>query len=144
MGKISRDTVEGQVFSGRAKEVSEGRVLAFSGGFPRDPGWPKKTIHTSLDFAKSCGLPSRVASGAMFEGYLAELMVDMFGETWLRYGAMDLVFIAIVSPGDTLTPKALVKSRQAEGEAVRFALEIWCENQRGENVVVGTASGFLQ
>jgi len=144
MGHLPRDAVEGQAFSGREKVVTEDRVLAFSGGFPRDPGWPKKTIHTSLDFATSCGLPSRVASGAMFEGYLAELMTELFGESWLRYGAMDLVFVAIVSPGDTLTPKARVKSRQVDGDSIRFAMEIWCENQRGDKVVVGTAAGFVQ
>ncbi len=144
MGPLTKQTPEGHIISGRSKEVSESQVLAFSGGFPRDPGWPKKTIHTSLEFAKSCGLPSRVASGAMFEGYLTELMIDSFGESWLKYGSMNLVFIAIVSPGDTLTPKALVKSRQTDGELVRFIMEIWCENQHGKTVVIGTATGFVQ
>ena len=144
MAIITRDTQEGHEFSGKLKTVTEGRVYAFSGGFPKGPGWPKKNIHTDLDFAKSCGLPTRAASGAMFEGYLTELMIDLFGESWLRHGKMSLTFIAIVDPGDTLVPKSIVRSRQAEDSGVWFVMEVWCQNQHGNKVVVGTATGLVQ
>ena len=141
---ITIDTEEGREFSGKLKTVTEERVYAFSGGFPKGPGWPKKNIHTDLEFAKSCGLPTRAASGAMFEGYLTELMIDIFGESWLRHGKMSLTFIAIVDPGDTLLPKAVVRSSQAEDTGVRFVVEMWCQNQHGSKVVVGTATGLVQ
>jgi acyl dehydratase len=144
MAIITKDIQEGHEFSGKLKTVTEERVYAFSGGFPKGPGWPRKTIHTDLEFAKSCGLPTRAASGAMFEGYLTELMIDLFGENWLRRGKMSLTFIAIVDPGDTLVPKSVVRSKQAEGSRVRFVMEVWCENQHGNKVVVGTATGLVQ
>jgi acyl dehydratase len=144
MAIITKDIQEGREFSGKLKTVTEERVYAFSGGFPKGPGWPKKTIHTDLEFAKSCGLPTRAASGAMFEGYLTELMVDLFGESWLRHGKMSLTFIAIVDPGDTLVPKSVVRSKQAEGSGVGFVMEVWCENQHGNKVVVGTATGLVE
>lgn len=144
MAIITPQTPEGQEFSGRLKTVTEERVYAFSGGFPRGPGWPRKNIHTDLEFARSCGLPTRAASGAMFEGYLTELMIDLFGEEWLRHGKMSLTFIAIVDPGDTLVPTAVVRSSQPEGSAIRFVMDVWCDNQRDEKVVVGTATGLLQ
>lgn len=143
MAMITRDTPEGREFSGKLKRVTEERVYAFSGGFPKGPDWPKKNIHTDLDFARSCGLPTRAASGAMFEGYLTELMIDLFGESWLRGGRMGLTFIAIVDAGDTLLPKAIVRSRQAQGSAVRFTMDVSCDNQHGNKVVVGTAAGFV-
>ena len=144
MAIITKDTHEGYEVSGKLKTVTEERVYAFSGGLPKGPGWPKKTIHTDFDFAKSCGLPSRAVSGAMFEGYLTELMIDLFGEGWLKHGKMSLKFIAIVDPGDTLLPKAIVQSRQVEDSGVRFVVEVWCENQHGNKVVIGTATCLVQ
>jgi acyl dehydratase len=144
MAIITKDIPVGHEVSGKLKTVTEERVYAFSGGFPKGHGWPRKNIHTDLEFAKSCGLPTRAASGAMFEGYLTELMIDLFGESWLRRGKMSLTFIVIVDTGDTLVPKSVVRSKQAEGSGVRFVMEVWCENQHGNKVVVGTATGLVQ
>ena len=144
MATVTKDVPEGHEFPGKLKTVTEERIYAFSGGFPKGPDWPKKNIHTDLEFAKSCGLPTRAASGAMFEGYLTELMIDLFGEEWLRQGRMSLTFIAIVDAGDRLVPKAVVRSRQAEDCGVRFVMDVWCENQQGNKVVVGTATGLIQ
>jgi acyl dehydratase len=144
MAIITRDTQEGCEFSGKLKEITEERVYAFSGGFPRGPGWPQKNIHTDVEFARRCGLPARNASGSMFESYLTELMIDLFGEDWLKQGKMQLVFIRMVTIGDTLLPKAIVQSKQAEHSCMRFVLEIWCENQHGDKVIVGTGTGLVQ
>jgi acyl dehydratase len=144
MAIITRDTPEGAEFSGKLKTVTEERVYAFSGGFPKGPDWPKKNIHTDLEFAKSCGLPTRAASGAMFEGYLTELMIDLFGENWLSGGRMELKFIAIVDVGDKLLPKAIIQSKYIEDSGVRFVMEVWCQNQHGNKVVVGTATGIVR
>jgi len=141
---ITKDTQEGHEFSGTLKTVTQERVNDFSGGFPKVPEWPKITIHTSLEFALSCGLPRQAASGAMSEGYLAEMLTDHFGVDWLRHGEMSLKFIAIVAPGDTVLPKAIVKSKQVESNGVKFVMEVWCENQYGRKVVVGRAIGLLQ
>lgn len=141
---ITKDTTEGREFSGNPKPVTDEKVLLFSGGSRHDPDFPKKTIHTSLEFAKSCGLSKRAASGAMFEGYLVELMVNLLGEGWLNHGKMSLTFIAVVEPGDTLVTKAVVQSRHAEDSKIRFVFEVWCENQHGNKVVVGTATGLVQ
>lgn len=143
MAIITRDTREGCEFSGKLKEITEERVYAFSGGFPRGPGWPHKNIHTDVEFARRCGLPARNASGSMFESYLTELMIDLFGEDWLKQGKMQLVFIRMVIIGDTLLPKAIVQSKQAEHSCMRFVLEIWCENQHGDKVIVGTGTGLV-
>jgi len=144
MAIITKDTQEGYEVSGNLKTVTEERVYAFSGGFPKGPDWPKKNIHTDLEFAQSCGLPTRAASGAMFEGYLTELMIDLLGENFLTEGKMSLTFIAIVDPGDRLLPKAIVQSKKVEGSEVRFVIDVWCENQHGNKVVVGTATGLVK
>jgi acyl dehydratase len=144
MAIITRDIQEGHQFSGKSKKITEERVYAFSGGFPKGPGWPQKNIHTNLEFARRCGLSDRNASGSMFEGYLTELMIDLFGENWLREGKLELVFIRMVLIGDTLLPKAVVQSKRMEDSGTGFVLEVWCENQHGDKVVVGTATGLVQ
>ena len=81
------------------------RTWLFSGGWPRFDGWPAKNVHTDLAFAQQSGLPTRAASGAMMQGYLYELMVDLFGEGWLERGQLSLKFIRIVDVGDTIGPR---------------------------------------
>ena len=143
MAKITKETQKGSEFHGKLKTVTAERVFAFSGGFPKGKDWPKKNIHTDLEFAQSCGLPSRAASGAMFEGYLTELMIDLFGIDWLTYGKMSLKFIAIVDVNDTVLPRATVQSKQVQNSDVTFTMDVWCENQHGSTVVVGAATGSV-
>ena len=144
MARITKETQKGTEFQGKLKTVTEERVYAFSGGFPKGKDWPKKNIHTDLEFAESCGLPSRAASGAMFEGYLTELMIDLFGIDWLTYGKMSLKFIAIVDVNDTVLPRAAVQSKQVQNSDVSFTMDVWCENQHGNKVVVGIATGTVR
>ena len=143
MRKLTPDTKIGAEIAGKRKTISEARVLAFSGGRFGAPGWPAKNIHTDLEFAKSCGLQTRSVSGTQYMGYLIELMVDLFGESWLSHGKMDLKFIAILDVEDSLISKAVVTSKEPEGTGTRFVLDMWCENQRGEKVAVGTATGCI-
>lgn len=124
--------------------VAEHEVYAFSTDFLKGKDWPKKNIHTDLEFAESCGLPSRAASGAMFEGYLTELMINLFGVDWLTYGKMSLKFIAIVDVNNTILPKATIQSKQVQNSDIVFTMDVWCENQHGSKVVVGTLTGTVR
>ncbi len=144
MALINKDTQAGTDFTGKLKTVTQERMNKFSGGFPKGPNWPQKNIHTDDEFAMNCGLPGRVASGPMWEGYLVEQMINLFGESWLTEGKMNLKFITFVRPGDTLLPKAVVKSCFTEKSGTRLEMEVWCENQHSNKVVTGTATGVLR
>jgi acyl dehydratase len=143
MAIITRDTEIGQTFSGRKKTISWERLWTFSGGPFAAEGWPRKNLHTDLGFAKACGLPSVGASGTQYQGHLCELFLDLFGEAWLRTGSMTAKFIALVDVGDVLQSKAVVTSKALADGHVRLTFDIWCENQRGAKVLVGTATGLL-
>jgi acyl dehydratase len=143
-GSITRDAPEGSEFAGRLRTVSLERINFFSGGYPKGPNWPAKNIHTDLETAKKCGLETVAASGAMFEGYLVDLMIDLFGAEWLNYGMMTLAFINVVNKNDTLVPKGVVRSKEVVGSRVEFRVDLWCENQYGTKVVVGTGKGLLK
>jgi acyl dehydratase len=144
MESITRDAREGMEFAGKVRTVTLERINFFSGGFPRGRHWPARNIHTDLEAAKKCGLQTRAASGAMFEGYLVDLMIDLFGVEWLNYGKMNLAFINIVDKDDTLIPKGVVRSKEVVSSRIEFVLDLWCENQHGTKVVVGTGKGVLE
>ncbi len=141
---LSPDTPVGHTVTGRKKTVTSYRTWLFSGGWPRFDGWPAKNVHTDLAAAQQSGLPTRAASGAMCLGYLTEFLVDLFGDEWLRHGELTSKFIGIVDAGDDIFCKARVTAREETGPGICLALDVWCENQDGTPVVVGTATGRLE
>jgi hypothetical protein len=143
MARITQEVKEGTTFVGKAKKVSWERLWAFSGGPFSHAGWPRENIHTDSGFASSCGLPNVAASATHFQGYVIELLVDLFGVEWLSYGTMDVKFINIVNHDDTLTPRADVTSKETQGGVTRFVMNVCCENQRGSKVLVGSSIGVI-
>ena len=144
MAIINSNTPVGFEASGHVKTITPKKLNYFSGGFPMSiADWPRTNIHTSSEFAQKCGLPAQIASGAMFEGYIAELMIDLFGDEWLKNGEMSVKFIKKVFSGEKVVTKSLVRSRASEGNIIKIIMDIWCENQHGEKVVVGTAQGSI-
>jgi len=143
MSLITKRTKEGKVFVGESKKVSWERLWSFSGGPFSSSGWPRKNIHTDLEFARSCGLPTIAASATQFQGYVIQLMMEIFGIAWLSHGTMDVKFIKLVDAGDILTTRAEVKGRELHNGVTQFTLEVSCDNQRGEKVLVGSATGMI-
>ena len=74
-------------------------------------------------------------------GYLSELLVDLFGDRWLTHGELTSKFIGIIDAGDDIVSKARVTDVAETGSGVQVSLDVWCENQDGTPVVVGTATG---
>ncbi len=144
MALINKHTEIGREFAGKPKKISWERLWAFSGGAFAGQGWPKKNLHTDTEFAKGLGLPTVGASATQYLGHLTELMIDLFGEAWLTHGKIyQTKFIKLVADGDVLTVKAKVAAREKEGPRIKYSLEIHTDNQRGEKVLVGMATGFV-
>jgi acyl dehydratase len=143
MTRITPDTSIGQEFSGKPKKQAMERIWAFSGGTFRTLGWPLKNIHTDYEAAEKMGLSTVYVSATQYLGYIAELMIDLFGEKWLSSGTTDnLKFTQPVTEGDTIVVKARVRSKEQDGDLTKVCLDIWCENQSGDSVLIGTATGF--
>lgn len=111
--------------------VSHERLCSFSGGDKSKEGFSRKTIHTDFEFAKECGLSTCIASGAMMLGCIIELFIENYGAIWLEKFTIRVKFIKMVKVDDAITPYIKI---------VNDGYEIWCRNQDGEAVVVGTAS----
>ena len=96
-------------------------------------------LHTDEVFAtKVAGYPTVFAHGMLTMGITGRLLTDWLGPANLTaYGAR---FVAQVWPGDTLTATATVDALRDE-DGQRYAdLSIVTKNQRGENVLTGTAT----
>lgn len=133
----------GHVFGGPRRRLSMARALALSGGPFDTPGWPEKNLHTDLQAANDAGLATIIASGTQFEGYLLSLLVDLFDSHWLRAGELDVKITRSVRVGETLQAHARLDTREPVGAGTRVVLGVWCENQDGEQVLVGTAACAL-
>ncbi len=141
--RITPETGEGEVFAGRPRTLSFERMLAFSGGLFAAEGWPARNLHTDPGMAAEAGLEAPLASGLQYQGYLIALLIDLFGDAWLRHGAMHVKFPRTVSVGDVVQAKVRVRAKRHQDTAVMFELDAWCETQADETVLVGTASCAL-
>ena len=130
----------GTVFAGTRYHLSIERVLAFSGGPFSRPNWPDRNLHTDLEKAQEAGLSGIIVSATQFEGYLVDLLVELFGDTWFTTGAIETRIPKSLMLGDFVQPRAVLREVNDDGETRKFTLDVSCENQRGEQVLIGMAS----
>lgn len=126
----------GQALPALVKEIPQRRIDAYSGVRPN-------YIHSDEAFARTKGFRAPLAQAMMSTAYVSELMTRFVGAGFVKGGRMAMTFIKPVLAGDTLTVHGVVKERQPEGGRTRVVVEVWCENQHGEQTAVGTASGLL-
>jgi acyl dehydratase len=142
---LTADTPQGQEFSGNPKKMAIERIWALSGGPFRAQGWPSKNIHTDYEFAREAGLPAVNVSATQIMGHLTEHLIDLFGERWLSMGRIQEVkFIKSTAEGDTLRAGSRVTKKVHEGAEIKYILDVWCENQRNEKVLIGEAIGLVE
>jgi 3-hydroxybutyryl-CoA dehydratase len=136
MGLKAADSIQiGTELAPRVKPIVQRQIDCYSGVRP-------KSIHTDAEWAKKKGFAAPLAQGLMSTAYVSQMMVDFLGEGFVRGGKINASFIKPVLAGDTLTMHGAVKSKEAEGAQTRVTVEFWCESQRGEKTMVGTASGL--
>lgn len=105
--------------------------------------WPRfKNLHTDYEAAQDWGLRKPVIAGCQLSEYAGELLIKFFGKGYMG-GRLSVKFIGVVEPDDEITTKGVVTEKIVEDTKIRLVLDIWGENQRGEKVVVGTASGLV-
>jgi acyl dehydratase len=68
------------------------------------------------------------------------MLIDLFGVGWLSNGTLDLRFVRQVPDGAVVAPVAEVQELDEQG---KVSLAIRCEDQHGNTVMTGTATGRL-
>jgi acyl dehydratase len=100
-------------------------------------------FHSDESMARTAGLREPIASAHMTISYMHELLNRFFGHDWVKGGTLKLRFIRPILAGDTVTYKGIVKDKTEEGGRVRLHLDLWTENQRGQQTAVATASALV-
>lgn len=113
------------------------RLFGDGGSWPRFKNW-----HTDYALAQKWGFPVPVALGTQLAEYLGELLVKFFGRGVFG-GTLSMINLRIVEMDDEITVGGVVKDKIEEDGRIKLILEVWCENQRGEKVVAGNASGLV-
>ena len=99
----------------------------------------EKNIHTDDGVARSAGLPAAIAAGVQFMANVFEMLYREFGFESVTGTVLDVRIRAPVFAGDVITARGRVSAVSRPGGAPRLSLEVWCENQRGEHVIGGSA-----
>ncbi len=97
---------------------------------------PPRGIHDDKDAARKAGFVTPIAGGEQTIAIIAQFLADNFGLRFVRGGRIEVSLTKPVLFGDTLTSHARIVSVNA----THAELQIHVENQRGEQVLTGTAA----
>jgi acyl dehydratase len=106
-------------------------------------GWPAtRSRHCDFPAAHATGLRAPNINGALVAGVLGELYIKFFGEYYLG-GTLTFNLIRQVQLDDELTARGVIVEKVHEPTGVRLVLDVWLEDQAGDKVLVGSASGVV-
>jgi acyl dehydratase len=112
---------------------------AYHDGIERPPRRrPPRGIHDDKDAARKAGFVAPIAGGEQTIAIVAQFLADNFGMRFLRGGRIEISLTRPVLFGDTLISHARIVS--VDTDANRAELQIHVANQRGEQVLTGTAA----
>ncbi len=125
-------TGTGELLAPRRKVVDLRRCWMFSG--------PHRSYHTDVEEAKKLGFPNVVVQGMMSTCFAAQVMLDRFGEGFLRGGKMSLKLTNVLWVDESVTARAVVREVVGEGSRKRVHCDVWVEKDDGMRVLLGAAS----
>ena len=99
---------------------------------------PPRGIHDDKDAARKAGFIAPIAGGEQTIAIVAQFIADNFGMRFVRGGRIEVSLTKPVLFGDTLISHAKIIS--VDPNVNRAELQIHVENQRGEQVLTGTAA----
>ncbi len=97
---------------------------------------PRGNVHDDKHAAKMAGFVAPIAAGEQTIAIIAQFLADNFGMRFVRGGRIEVSLTSPVFFGDTLTSHAKIVSVDAD----RAGLQIHVENQRGAQVLTGSAA----
>ena len=96
-------------------------------------------VHYDDAHARSLGFRESIAHGSLVVALLSEMLTERFREGWLAGGTLGVKFVRPIYAEDTITADGQIVAEGMEGGALEWILDVWCENQSGERVIVGSA-----
>lgn len=127
-------TATGAELAPTTKKIDERRCWMFSG--------PARNYHTDREQAQKLGFPNIVVQGMMTTCFVAQVMLDHFGEGFLAGGKMSLKLTNVVWVDETLTAFGRERERTQEGTRTRVHCDVWVDKADGTRVLLGDASAL--
>ncbi len=119
--------------------LDEAAAKAYHDGIELPPRRrPPRGIHDDQDAARKAGFVAPIAGGAQTIAVIAQFLAETFGMRFVRGGRIEVALTKPVLFGDTIISHAKIVS--VDPKANRAELQIHVENQRGEEVLTGTAA----
>ncbi len=100
-------------------------------------------LHFDEEYARQTPFGGIIAHGMMSLAYLSEMMGRAFGDGWYSGGQLDTTFVLPVRPGDTIKAWGRIAGQKRVNEETCVVCDVYCENQRGEEVLTGIALAML-
>ena len=113
------------------------RLLAGEAAIAR--GGHPASVHTGAGLASGMGLAATVAPEELGLAYLHELLDRRFGVDFRQGGRLTVNYRRPMYAGDDLSAHGLVTGREPAGQRTVWRVQLWLENQRGEQVITGGA-----
>ncbi len=120
----------------RIKSYEEGMRSSITGVYT-----PTRQNHHSDDkFAQSQGLKASIADGMISTNWISSLLLQQFGMDYLERGELRTKYIKPIYIGTLISTHARVRSTELlDGGAIRYVLDVWCEDDKGVKLTVGDA-----
>jgi 3-hydroxybutyryl-CoA dehydratase len=140
----SGDLAVGSEIAGAVRVMTMERIQWYEGGMRSAATGvltlPHSNIHTDEEYARSQGLPAPIADGMMSTNWISSMLVQRFGMDYLARGELRTKFIKPIFLGTVVAIRGRVtKVETKAGGGVRYALEVWCEDEKGVKLTVGDA-----
>jgi acyl dehydratase len=98
----------------------------------------RNPIHWDTQYARERGFPAPIALGMMIQGYLAEMCVIYFGESFFHDSWFNIKFVRPTHPDDVITTQGVVEDVKVCEDGRRLvSARISCVNQSGHEVIIG-------
>ena len=94
-------------------------------------------LHVDEEFAKNTMFKGIIAHGTIPLAYMFQTVYEYFKFAWLKGLKFEVKFIAPVRPSDIVVCNGQVKNVNTDDG--KIVIELYCKNQKSENVIVGEA-----
>ena len=94
-------------------------------------------LHVDEEFAKNSMFKGIIAHGTIPLAYMFQTVHEYFNVAWIKGLKYEVKFIAPVRPGDVVVCNGKVKNVNTDDGNI--VIELYCQNQKSENVIVGEA-----
>jgi acyl dehydratase len=128
-------TATGEELESFEHNIDQRRCWMFSG--------PGANYHTDVEQAKKLGFPRIVVQGMMSTCFISRLMLQRFGEGWMRGGRMSVKLTNVIWCDETVRVQGRVREHIREGTQERVHCDVWVDKPDETRALLGTASALV-